>query len=188
MRDGFLDFSLSAVAEDLGLTKPALYYYFESKRQLMFELFLREWIESAAEVQAAVEETESGADAVEALMRTLFERYRRRPELFLLGYQRQHTELRDLVGAQELERIRPVNDMLYAGAEKRLQADQTVGSFPRDRDPRSFAFLAHTSVIGLLNMKAIVESVGDPLVHRDDDLIDGLCRTFRDAAGEGGSK
>ena len=182
LRDGFDGFSLAAVAEDLELTKPALYYYFRSKRQLMFELLLKEWIDSAAEVQEAVGKTATGADAVEAIMRTLFARYRERPALFLLGYQRQHGELRDLLGKEELERIRPVNDMFYAGAEERLRADQARGDFPQDRSPRRFAFTAHMSVIGLLNMKAIVESVGDPLVHRDDDLIDGLCRTFRDAS------
>jgi hypothetical protein len=44
------------------------------------------------------------------------------------------------------------------------------------------------AVIGLLNMKAIVAAANDPLVHSDEDLIDDLCTTFRDAAGQGGAK
>jgi len=51
---GLARFTLSAVADELGLTKPALYYYFDSKEALLFELLLREWVESATEVQAAV--------------------------------------------------------------------------------------------------------------------------------------
>jgi hypothetical protein len=37
-------------------------------------------------------------------------------------------------------------------------------------------------------MKAIVASVDDPLIHSDDDLIDDLCTTFREATISGGAK
>ena len=186
---GLAAFTLSAVAEELGLTKPALYYYFESKEALLFELLLREWAESATEVQAAVDTTESGADAVEQLMRTVFDRYRDRLELFVLFFKMgPGGEFEAIIGPEELERIRPINDMLYGGAEARLRADQRTGGFPKKRDPRRFAFTAHTAVIGLLNMKAIAASAKDPLIHGDDDLINDVCTTFRDAALQGGSK
>ena len=186
---GLAAFTLSAVAEELGLTKPALYYYFESKEALLFELLLREWAESATEVQAAVDTTESGADAVEQLMRTVFDRYRDRLELFMLFFKMgPGGEFEAIIGPEELERIRPINDMLYGGAEARLRADQRTGGFPKKRDPRRFAFTAHTAVIGLLNMKAIAASAKDPLIHGDDDLINDVCTTFRDAALQGGSK
>ena len=189
LRDGFAGFSLSAVADELGLTNPALYYYFNSKQALVFELWLDEWVECAAAVHAAVEQTECGADAVEQLMRTLFDRYKHRLDLFSLVYQRPPTgDLESPVGADELTRIRPINDMLYLGAETRLRADQRTGGFPKKRNPRRFSFTAHMAVIGLLNMKAMVESSNDPLIHSDDELIDDLCQTFRDAALQGESK
>ena len=186
---GLAAFTLSAVAGELGLTKPALYYYFESKEGLLFELLLREWVESATEVHAAVDTTESGADAVEQLMRTVFDRYRDRLELFVLFFKMgPGGEFEAIIGPEELERIRPINDMLYGGAEARLRADQRTGGFPKKRDPRRFAFTAHTAVIGLLNMKAIAASAKDPLIHGDDDLINDICTTFRDAALQGGAK
>ena len=43
-------------------------------------------------------------------------------------------------------------------------------------------FLAHCSAIGLLTMKGLVESFGDPLVYSDDQLIEGLSRIFEAAA------
>jgi AcrR family transcriptional regulator len=181
---GFQSFALTAVAEELGLTKPALYYYFPSKEALLFEVVLDELVASAAEIQAAVEQTDTGADAVEALMRTCFDRYRDNLRAFALT----HTvgsippEYRKLVGPAELERIRPINDMTYGGTEQRLRADQRAGRFPKHRNPRRFAFTAHMAVTGVLNMKAITESANDPLIHRDDDLIDSLCKTFRAAA------
>jgi AcrR family transcriptional regulator len=188
LRDGLTSFTLSAVADDLGLTKPALYYYFDSKEALVFELFLREWMETATEVQAAVEETTTGGEAVEQLIRTFFERYRHRLDMFMFSYKMVPSlELDELVGPEELARIRPINDMLYGGAEKRLRADQRRGGFPKKRNPRRFAFTAHMAVIGLLNMKAMVASIGDPLVHSDDSLLDDMCQTFRAVALGGGS-
>jgi len=189
LRSGLASFTLSAVADELGLTKPALYYYFDSKEALLFELLLREWVESSTDVQAAVEETESGADAVEQLMRTVFNRYRDRLELFVLFFKMgPGGEFEGIIGPKELERIRPINDMLYGGAEARLRADQRTGSFPKKRDPRRYAFTAHMAVIGLLNMKAIAASAKDPLIHSDEDMIDDMCTTFRDAALRGGAK
>jgi AcrR family transcriptional regulator len=186
---GLAGFTLAAVAEELELTQPALYYYFDSKEALLFELLLREWVESATEVEAAVAETDTGADAVEQLIRTVFNRYRDRLEIFMLYYKMgPGGEFEGIIGPEELERIRPVNEMFYGGAEARLRADQRTGGFPKSRDPRRFAFTAHTSVMGLLIMKAIASSANDPLIYSDDDLIDDLCTTFRDAALQGGAK
>ena len=189
LRGGLASFTLAAVADELELTQPAIYYYFDSKEALLFELLLREWLESATEVQAAVAETGSGVDAVEQLMRTVFNRYRDRLEIFMLYYKMgPGGEFAGIMGPEELERIHPVNEMFYGGAEARLRADQRKGGFPPKRDPRRFAFTAHTSVMGLLNMKAIASSADDPLIHGDEDLIDDLCTTFRDAALQGGAK
>ncbi len=186
---GLATFTLSAVADELGLTKPALYYYFDSKEALLFELLLREWVEAATEVQAAVEETESGADAVEQLMRTVFNRYRDRLELFVLFFKMgPGGDFEGIIGPEELERIRSINDMLYGGVEARLRAEQRIGGFPKKRDPRRFAFTAHMAVIGFLNMKAIAASAKDPLIHSDEDTIEDLCTTFRDAGLRGGAK
>jgi AcrR family transcriptional regulator len=180
LRDGVDRFAISSVAEELGLTKPALYYYFDSKEALMFEFWLREWVGVAEEVQAAVEETDNGADAIETLMRTVFNRYRDELPLFMHTHRMAPMgDLSVLVGPKELERIHPINDMLYKGVETRLRADQRAGRFSKKRNARRFAFTAHTSVIGVLNMMAMVSTSADPLVHKDQDLIDELCQTYR---------
>ena len=188
LRSGVAGFTLAAVAEELALTKPALYYYFDSKEALLFEVMLREWVEAASDVQMAVDTTETGTDAVERMMRTVFDRYRDRLELFVLFYKMgPGGDFEGVIGPEELERIHPINEMFYGGAEARLRADQRTGSFPKKRDPRRFAFTAHMAIIGLLNMKAIAAAANDPLIHADEDLIDDLCTTFRDAALQGGA-
>ena len=188
--EGFHGFTLSAVADELGLTKPALYYYFRSKEALLFEVVLDELVEAASEIQAAVEQTETGADAVEAMMRTFFDRYRNNTELFALTYNVGSfpPECQKLIGPEQLERVRPTNDMTYGGAEKRLRDDQRSGRFSKKRDPRRFAFTAHMAVVGLLNMKAVTEAASDPLIHSDDDLIDDVCETFRHSASSGATR
>ncbi len=189
LSDGLAKFNLAAVADELALTKPALYYYFDSKEALLFEVLLREWHDLATAVEAAVDQTDSGIDAVEQLMRAVFEHYRDRLELFMLFHKMgPGGDFQGIIGPAELERIHPLNALLYGGAEKRLRGDQRKGLFPNSRDPRRFAFTAHMAVIGLLNMKAIAASADDPLIHSDDDLIDDLCTTFRAAALHGGMK
>lgn len=185
LRDGASGFTLAAVAAELGLTNPALYYYFSSREALIAELVIREYLACGAAVRDAVEATDSGADAVEALIRTVFDRYRRELYLFTLVHQRLGDLPNIAIDEAWLERIRPVNDMLYRGAEERLLADQRAGVFPADRDARRFAFTAHQAVIGMLTTKAMTESANDPLIHRDDDLVDDVCRTFRAAARQG---
>lgn len=44
------------------------------------------------------------------------------------------------------------------------------------------AFLASTAAFGLLTMKGMVESVGDPLKYSDDELVEALARIFEAAA------
>jgi AcrR family transcriptional regulator len=189
LRNGTGGFTLATVADELGFTKPALYYYFDSKEAVLFEVLLREWHDLATAVEEAVDQTENGADAVEQLMRTVFDHYRDRLELFMLFHKLgPGGDFQGIIGPAELERIHPLNAQLYGGTETRLRADQKNGDFPKKRDPRRFAFTAHMAVIGLLNMKAIAASADDPLIHSDEDLIDDLCTTFRDAAHQGGAR
>ena len=189
LRSGLAAFTLADVATELGLTKPALYYYFDNKEALLLDVLLRDWVEAAHEVRTAVEETETGADAVEQLMRTVFHHFRDRLELFVLFFKMgPGGDFEGMIGPEQASRFHPVNEVLYGGVVARLLAAQRAGEFPKERHPRRFAFTAHMAVLGLLNMKAIAASADDPLIHGDDDLIDDLCATFRSAALRGGAK
>jgi hypothetical protein len=44
------------------------------------------------------------------------------------------------------------------------------------------AFLANLAAVGLLTMKGLVESFGDPLIYSDDELIEAFARLFEAAA------
>jgi hypothetical protein len=48
---------------------------------------------------------------------------------------------------------------------------------------RRLSFVAWTCALGLVTMLSLDEAVGDPLVHRDADLLDVLTRIFEGATG-----
>jgi hypothetical protein len=43
-------------------------------------------------------------------------------------------------------------------------------------------FLANVAAVGILTMKGMVESLRDPLLYSDEQLIEGLARIFEAAA------
>jgi hypothetical protein len=83
---------------------------------------------------------------------------------------------------EQFARLRPLNDLAYGGASK-LVAEQWKTRRGRVRiEPRLLVFLAHASALGILTMKGLVESLGDPLVYSDEQLIEGLAQIFEAAA------
>ncbi len=184
---GFKGFTLDLVASHVGLRKQAIYHYFPSKEAVLFEVALAELTRSAQAVADAVDKVESGVDAIEALLRTYFHAFAGKIRLFQIS----HTALpffdfKRMMSGDNLVRIRPLNDLLYAGAAQRLHAD-SKGTLSL-ADARRLAFVAYTSVVGLLTMKALVESADDPLVHQDTAMIDTLVSVFRNSIAQGNKK
>src|SRR4051794_17252385 len=86
LRDGVAKLTLDSVANELSLTKAALYYYFRSKDVLLFELMIGHFEAEAHAIAVAVEATESGADALRAIVETMFARYAGHYGVFRLMY------------------------------------------------------------------------------------------------------
>jgi AcrR family transcriptional regulator len=172
--------TLEAVARRLGVTKQALYHYFSSKDELLFEVVIAELTRCAEAIRAACLEAKDGPAALEALIRAYVGHFAGRLDTFrLMTHHVQLAEAERLTDAQ-LARLRPLNDVMYAVAEDKLGAGRR-----RPRHPRRLAFVAHLAAMGLLTMKATVERFDDPLRYGDDELVDELCRVFRTAAAKG---
>lgn len=179
-REGVAAATIDAIAAELGLTKPGLYYHFASKEALLADVGLREWVEVADAVHAATLAAASAEDALEALVRTYVGRYADRLERYRLATQA--VQLSSLAAAEALSRlpqIRPLNDRLYGPTEEKLRAAQASGHADPELDPRRLAFVAHLGAMGLLSMKLMVQQVNDPLRHSDEALVAELCRTLR---------
>lgn len=180
LRDGIAAITLEAVAREAGMSKTGLYYYFASKEMLVFELVFGIWESQAQRVRDAVSLKESGPAAIAAIIANTVQGFAGQMDDFRLAYL--HGQVSGLSGLQlspeQLERIRPLNDTLLGGAAGKLaEAGQ-----PGLMEPRLFAFLAFTSALGLLTMKGLVESQGDPLLYSDEELIGALSKIFAAAA------
>lgn len=181
LKRGLPGLTLAAVAREVHLTKAALYYYFDSKDALVFELIYRGLEGHAAAVGKAVDEAASGAEAVEALIRSASDHYGARMDELRLAY------LVPQVGsagamhpdADTLTRIRPFNERMYGAVADKIRRDQEAGRVPADVDGRRLAFLAHTSVLGMLTIEGLVSVADDsPLIHTRRAMVDELVRTF----------
>lgn len=180
LRDGIAAVTLEAVAREAGMSKTGLYYYFSSKEALIFDLVFSALQLHAQRVEAAVAATDTGPAALGAVIRHTVEAYSGQMDdfrlAFLLGQVSSSTHMQ--MSPEQLHRIRPLNDMLLAGATRLVAAGKSTGPV----EPRLLSFLAFLSAVGLLTMKGLVESQGDPLLYSDDQLIEALTTIFARAA------
>jgi AcrR family transcriptional regulator len=184
LRNGVAAMTLDAVAREVGVSKTALYYYFPSKDALLFELMYSALETHARAVHDAVEETKDGVGALSALIRQSVKTFGLRLEDFRLAFLQSQLATPGSVrfDAEQFARIRPLNDLLLAGAAKKLTQGVSKRGNHAKVEPRLLAFLAYLAALGLLTMKGLVESMNDPLKYSDDQMIEALARVFAAAA------
>jgi AcrR family transcriptional regulator len=169
------------VAAELGVTKQALYHYYPSKEAVLFEVVIDELVSVAEAVNQAALAAPDGAGALEAIIRTYCAHFLPRLEMHRLVTMFVPTPDAFRTSPEVLARIRPVNDLMYGAAEAKLSVERR----PKKHDPRAprrLAFAAHLAALGLLTMRAITDSMKDPLLYSDAELVDELVRTYRAAA------
>lgn len=177
---GLQGLTMDEVARAVGLTKAALYYYFPSKDALLGELHHRAFAQMAQRLHDAVDATTAGPEALRALVRETVAQYAPRMNDFRLTFLQPQLAADALAaGPEQLARIRPLNDLAFAGAAQRMQAGRAGRT---GVPPRLLAFLAHVSALGVLTMKGLVEAFDDPLRYSDEELIEALARVFEAAA------
>ncbi len=184
LRSGIAATTLDAVAKEIGVSKTALYYYYPSKDALFFELVFGAIKSQAQAVHDGVEKAEGGGDALRAIVREAVNAFAPRLDDFRLAFLHGQVAGQSAVhfDQQQFARIRPLNDLWFAGAAKKLSEERRMRPGRAHVEPRLMAFLAYLAAIGLLTMKGMVESLEDPLVYSDDQLIEGFARVFEAAA------
>jgi AcrR family transcriptional regulator len=184
LREGIAATTLDAVAKEVGVSKTAIYYYFASKEALLFEVVFAAHEAHATAVHDAVEQAEDGGEALAAIVRETVRSFAPRLDDFRLAFLQAQVAGPSAVHikAEQLARIRPLNDLAYAGAARILTEERKKRQGRARVEPRMMAFLANAAAIGLLTMKGLVESFDDPLLYSDEQLVDGLARIFAAAA------
>lgn len=182
LKSGVAAMTLEAVANEAGISKTGLYYYFSSKDVLVFELVFSTLEGHAKAVQTAVAKAENGGEALGAIVRETVQAYASKMDDFRLAFM--FGQVAGPAGVQwspdQFARIRPLNEMILGGADGLIEKGKTDGG---KIEPRLLAFLAYVSALGLLTMKGMVESLGDPLIYSDEELIDGFAQLFADMDG-----
>ncbi len=183
-RSGVAATTLDAVAKEVGVSKTALYYYFPSKDALLFELVFGAIETQAQAVHDAVEQTRDGGEALGAIVRETVNSFAPRLDDFRLAFLHGQVAGPGAVhwDEQQFARIRPFNDLCFAGAAKKLAEETRKRPGRALVEPRLMAFLAYLAAVGLLTMKGMVESLEDPLAYSDDQLVEGFARIFEAAA------
>lgn len=184
LRDGLSATTLDAVAKEVGLTKAALYYYFSSKDALLFEIIYSNMEAQAHAVHKAVAEVEDGGQALRAIIRETVRCYANRLDDFRLAFLLGQVAGPEAfhVAPEQLARIRPLNDLAFGETARLLAVSNKKRHGRAQVEPRIMAFLANIAAVGLLTLKGMVESVGDPLLYSDEQLVEGLARIFEAAA------
>jgi AcrR family transcriptional regulator len=162
LRNGIAGTTLEAVATEVGLTKAALYYYYPSKDAMLFEVMYGALEAQSKAIHDGVEQAANAGEALGAIIREIVRYYASRMDDFRLTYMHGQVAGPGAVHlvAEQFDRIRPLNDLAYAGAAKML-ADEWADAPGRAQvKPRLMAFLASMAAIGLLTVKGSVESVG----------------------------
>lgn len=184
LRDGIAAATLEAIAQEVGLTKAAIYYYYPSKDVLLFEVVFGIFQAQSDAIHAAVESAENGGQALRAIIRETIHVFASHMDDFRLAFL--HGQVAKpgtvRVGGEQFARIRPLNDLAYGSATELLSKDWDRARGRADVEPRLMAFLAGMASIGILTMKGMVESLDDPLLYSDEQLIEGLARIFEAAA------
>lgn len=184
VRDGISATTLDAIAAEVGLTKAALYYYYPSKDALFFEVMFDTVERESRALHDGVARAESGGEALRAIVRETVGAFGSNLDDFRLAFL--HPQVAGpssiRMGAEQLARIRPLNDLAYKDAAKRLADEWKAKRGRAGVEPRLMVFLANVAALGILTVKGLVESFGDPLLYSDDQLVDALARIFETAA------
>ena len=165
--------SFDKVAAELGITKQAVLYWFPSKSALLAAMFI-DWLDAEAEAaEDAVKSAKTANEAISAFVTEIVSFHAENFDRFRMMYLAPQTLK---VGSQvsrkdgAIGEINQVTSRLYDCLAEKLDANAI--------EARLTAFIVHSSVLGLVMMLALANSISDPLAHSESDLVAALVSRF----------
>ncbi|MBA2664478.1 MAG: TetR/AcrR family transcriptional regulator [Bradymonadaceae bacterium] len=177
---GLEPFSLSHVAEALDVSEATLYYYFDGKEDILFELAIAVARQDQRHFLAMIDDALGGAEAMVALLRGFFRHYIDDVDTMVLVYHWMFSRLQDPSRrALATELLRPLRDALVT----RLREDRTCGRLLPGIDParRTDAFLVqcYSLVLAVVRFKYHKWTTIHPLEAFAEDLARQVYRDLR---------
>jgi AcrR family transcriptional regulator len=140
-RQGFHSTRVSDIADEAGVAYGLVYHYFDSKEEVLNELFSERW----SLLLAAIEEADAGSDSPRAKLAAvagfIVDSYRHDPELMKVIIV-EVTRAANSFGRTHLPEIRRAYDSIA----KIVAEGQEIGDFRRDIDP-AFASMSFYGAI-----------------------------------------
>ena len=172
-RQGFHATRVSDIADEAGVAYGLVYHYFNSKDQVLNELFLERWSLLLAAIEEAEKTDASHRDKLAVVAGFIFESYRHDPELMKVIIV-EVTRAANSFGRTHLEEIRRA----YEGIAKIVADGQAAGEFRSDIAPR-FAAQAFYGAVEQLLTEWIFDDVA-PADDRFDEARNLLVMTICD--------
>lgn len=177
--------TIGAVAAEADVSKPAVYYYFTSREDVLGSLAAEIIEQEVAALERAIDGADDGVEALAALVRARVDRYESDLDAFRIAYV--WPQLVELPPALLRERILPLSARVNDRLEARLAADRRAGRLHGSLHPRRLANLAWITAHGLLSLVASLETAGGATAASVAQLRDEACALLRRAAvGSGG--
>lgn len=177
---GAAGLTVTAVARAAHLSPPAIYYWFDDMHALT-EVIAEEMLGEAMRVMvSAVARSESGLDALEAMIRAMVEHYGAHPEAFgLLHDNIAHTGVSD--GFRERV-VYPRTMRLNGALEALLMADQARGALHADVNVRALTHVGWCTALGILSSTTTLARMGNSNPVPQDVLLDEAVAHLRRGA------
>ena len=184
VEQGIAALTIAEVAHAAGVSKPAVFYYFASREEIVGGLAVEIFEAEVADLEKAIDAAPSGVEALVELVRAKVDRYAGDLDAFRIAYV--HPQLvglpADLLQRHVYPRSERINDML----EQRLLADRDAGALHPSLHPRRLANLAWITAHGILSLAASLQMAGGSTAAGLDQLRDEACALLRRAAQSAG--
>lgn len=169
---GFEGTTLEAVADALGYTKPALYYYFKSKDDLFLSLILQSLQEADARIRGIAGRDASAADRLREVIHLLLEDHFTSRGYFSISHVLPsfRSKMTDAREREELERLSADIPQQIIGI---IEQGVSGGEFMRE-DPRVLGSVVFGMISGLLihmNIPALAAMDQATLTSKIDAIV-----------------
>ena len=173
---GIAEFEISKVAARADVSKASVYYYFESKEELISDMAADSIRAEVEMLSAAIDEHENGVDALVAMIQAYVKYYGEDFSRFRLVY-----FWPQVLGIQQrvlTDSVYPLVAELNDRLEQKLIATRDAGGLVSDAHPRKLANLAWVTAQGLVSLAAGMDAVGGSTRFSLDELCEEACRSF----------
>jgi TetR/AcrR family transcriptional regulator, cholesterol catabolism regulator len=169
---GYEGTTLEAVAEELGYTKQALYYYFASKEELVGSLILGSLESAWKDIEAIRDSGKSPGEQLKDLIRLSLDDYFQKRGFFTISHRARGRELKMGPG-REREEIARLNALIPETIFAIIGRGIEAGEF-REEDPKVLGGIVLGMIAGVLihlDSPALAGVDRDRLCSSLDDII-----------------